>query len=139
LEITTSARVVALRRLDLDHLGAEIAERHSHYRSRENAREVDDEDVLQRAHGALLLRPGLDQGERLPLRLSVLAGNSSPDHEYLERKAEADKESARSWPSLTMGCRRRASRVLVKWPLQLQWECFQIDRSIDRGAIAMLN
>ena len=44
------ARVVArLRPLDLDHVGAEVAQRHRGERPREHAREVGDEEAFERA------------------------------------------------------------------------------------------
>ena len=46
------ARVVAaVRPLDLDHVGAEVAEQHRRQRAGEHAREVGDENPVQRWHG----------------------------------------------------------------------------------------
>ena len=46
------ARVVAAARaLDLDHVGAEVAERHRRERAREHAREVGDEQPVERSGG----------------------------------------------------------------------------------------
>ena len=46
------ARVVAaVGALDLDHVGAEVAEQHRGQRAGEHAREVGDEDPVQRRHG----------------------------------------------------------------------------------------
>jgi hypothetical protein len=62
-------RVVAERRLDFDHVSAEVAERHRDDRPREDAREVDDEDVLERAQRSASASTGAGRkkpkGERL--------------------------------------------------------------------------
>ncbi len=47
---TPAARVVALRALDLDDVGAEVGQRLPDPRARENAREFDDLDSGKRAH-----------------------------------------------------------------------------------------
>jgi len=45
-----AARVVAGRRLDLDHIRAQVAQGHRDERAREHAGEVDDGDPLERGH-----------------------------------------------------------------------------------------
>ena len=47
----TTQRVAGLRRLDLDHLGAELAENGGAVRPRDEGSEIEDADSLERRHG----------------------------------------------------------------------------------------
>ena len=81
-------RVVAVRRLDLDHIGAEVAERHRHKRSREDAREVDDEDPIERTrHGRDHSRPSGGRRGRRGSAPRGSTGSASPTGQARGRTA----------------------------------------------------
>ena len=51
------AHLVALRRLDLDHLGAVVAEHLGAVRAAEHASQIDDDEPCERARAAGMLLP----------------------------------------------------------------------------------
>ena len=77
-----AARVVAARRLDLDHVRAEVAERHRDERPGEDARQVDDDDVVERrgvvgprGHGSVRTARDGTRPSRVSARASLAASS----------------------------------------------------------------
>ena len=79
-------RVISLRRLDLDHVGAQVAERHADERPREDAGQVGDEQSLQcaqrrsrmafRSLSTTIIRPGDQVLDVVVLGVEVAPGEA---------------------------------------------------------------
>ena len=77
------ARVVAaVGALDLDHVGAEVAQQHRGERPGEHAREVGDEDPFQRRHGGHTSAPPCGRSS------SPTSTSAGPEHNDLLRRAD---------------------------------------------------
>ena len=108
------ARVVAAAgALDLDHVGAEVAERHRRERAREHAREVGDEQPVERSGGVGHRASSLVSEPMRTLVVSDLHLGSTRGADLLRRpelRAPLLEEVARHDRLVILGDARRAAR-----------------------------
>ena len=94
-----AARVVAGRRLDLDHVGAEVAQRHRRERPGENPREIRHKHTFEGSHGAYYRAPRAAEAPSSPPKHRPIHGQMSvaATPRLGARRASASRIVLRFW------------------------------------------